>query len=286
MILIADSGSTKTDWVLIDNEKVIASYTTQGLNPFFKKSSEISEIIKPVFTDQKINESVEKIFFYGAGCSSEQMKEVIFNGIKPIFSTSEINIETDLLAAARALFKNDQGIAVILGTGASTCLYNGTEIIQNIKSLGYVFGDEGGGDHLGKLFITDFLNNNLSDDIKEKFENTFHLSKDDILRKVYREPLPNSFLASFCEFISNNSEHKQIDSIIKKSFNQLFKNHICKYPEYKKYKIRVLGSTGFYFEKQLKEIAAEFKLKIDLILKNPIKELVDYHLKFDLKSSS
>lgn len=281
MILIADSGSTKTDWVVLKDKKNIVSYTTPGLNPFFTTSSEISKIIKATFTDELIIKTIQKIYFYGAGCSSEQMKKVIIDGVKPVFSNAEITVETDLLAAACALFKNEQGIAVILGTGASTCLYNGNEIIQTIKSLGYLFGDEGGGDHIGKLFISDFLNDNLSDDLTRKFITTFSYTKDDILRKVYREPFPNSFLASFCEFISGNSENEQIDSIIKSSFNLLFKNHICKYPDYKKYKIRVLGSTGFYFEKQLKEVAKKYAVEIDLIIKNPIKELVDYHLRYE-----
>lgn len=279
MILIADSGSTNTNWVLIDNKKEVAIFTTQGLNPYFIHSEEIIEILKLTFTDTEIIKSIKKVFFYGSGCSSEAMKKIIYNGIQPFFINATIEIETDLLAAAHALFQNESGIAVVLGTGASTCLYNGVQIIQNIKSLGYVFGDEGGGDHIGKLFITDFLNDELSEDITQKFIETYHLSKDDILRKVYREPFPNSFLASFCEFISNNSEYKQIDELIKSSFNHLFRNHICKYPEYKKFKIRVLGSTGYYFEKQLKEVAAEYKIYIDLILKNPIKELVDFHFK-------
>ncbi|MGE0088314.1 MAG: hypothetical protein AB7S50_02430 [Bacteroidales bacterium] len=277
MILIADSGSTKTDWVLLTKSQVNKSIATQGFNPFFFIPEEITREVKKQFIEEKINEQIENIYFYGAGCSSDAMKEVIINGLQPVFKNAQINVKSDLLGTARALFFNKPGIAVILGTGASSGFYNGTYISKAIKSLGYVFGDEGGGDHIGKLFITRFLTDSLSKDIHEKFIQKFNLDKDQILQKVYKEPYPNNYLASFCEFIAENKSSKEIIDIIEQSFNALFENYISRYPDYKSYKIRVTGSIGHIFDNELKRIAEKHGCKIDLILQKPILKLIDYH---------
>ena len=277
MILIADSGSTKTDWVLIDKVKGDSSISTQGFNPFFFRSDEITKEIQKYFVNNETNILIEEIYFYGAGCSSDAMKEIIINGLQPVFKNALITVKSDLLGAARALFFNDPGIAVILGTGASSGMYNGTYINKTIKSLGYVFGDEGGGDHIGKLFITKYLTDSLPKDITEKFINTFNLTKDQILQKVYSEPFPNNFLASFCEFISENKKSAEINELIQQSFNLLFERYISKYPDYKNYHIRVTGSIGHIFETELKLIANQHGCKIDLILKKPISKLIDFH---------
>jgi len=195
-----------------------------------------------------------------------------------VFKNASITVMSDLLGAARALFFNKTGIAVILGTGSSTCLYDGKSIIQTIKSLGYVFGDEGGGDHIGRLFITKFLNDSLPKDITKKFNDRFNLSKDQILRKIYSEPMPNNFLASFCEFIAENKSVAEIEHIINQSFSLLFENHISKYPDYKNQKIRVTGTIGHIFETQLTCIANQYECKIDQIIQKPISKLLDYHL--------
>ncbi len=277
MILIADSGSTKTDWVLIDKVKGNSSISTQGFNPFFFRSDEITKEIRKYFDNTETNNLIRRIYFYGAGCSSDTMKEIIINGLQPVFINASITVKSDLLGAARSLFFNDPGIAVILGTGASSGIYNGSFITKTTKSLGYVFGDEGGGDHIGKLFITKFLTDSLSKGITEKFINTFNLTKDQILQKVYSEPFPNNFLASFCEFISENKASAEINEIILQSFNLLFERYINKYPDFKNYKIRVTGSIAHFFENELLFIANQHGCKIDLILKKPISRLIDFH---------
>jgi N-acetylglucosamine kinase-like BadF-type ATPase len=277
MILIADSGSTKTDWVLIDKTNGNSSISTQGFNPFFFTSEEITKEVRKYFGIVETNHLIKAIYFYGAGCSSDAMKEIIMNGLQPVFTNATITVKSDLLGAARSLFFNDPGIAVILGTGASSGMYNGTYINKTIKSLGYIFGDEGGGDHIGKLFITKFLTDSLSKEITEKFINNFNLTKDQILQKVYSEPFPNNFLASFCEFISENKSSKEINEIIHQSFNLLFERYISKYPDYKNYRIRVTGSIGYIFETELKFVADQHDCKIDLILQKPISKLIDFH---------
>lgn len=161
MILVADSGSTNTDWVIIKNNQIHSSFATRGFNPYFTTSQKLYNSLKKELPKDLNSKEVEHIYFYGSGCSTAEMQELILNGLKLIFTHSKIEVNHDLLGAARALFKNDPGIAIILGTGANTCLYDGNKIIQNIPSLGYILGDEGGGDYLGKLFITELLYDHL-----------------------------------------------------------------------------------------------------------------------------
>ncbi len=278
MILVADSGSTNTDWVILDQSKIISSFKTKGFNPYFTSSKEVFTEIK-ANTPKGVNvENIVNIYFYGSGCSSAEMNNIIQDGLKQFFTKSIIEINHDLLGAARALFHSEEGIAVILGTGANTCLYDGEEITKNVPSLGFILGDEGGGDYMGKLFITDFLYGNLPKKNSFDFEKKYNLSKSEILQKVYKESYPNRFLASFTEFILLNSNDAYIDGIIKKTFRDLFKIHICKYKNYQKHKIRVTGSVGYHFRKQLIEVASEFNAKIDLIERNPISRLAQFHI--------
>ena len=279
MILVADSGSTNTNWVIIEGNKIISSFITNGFNPYFTKSEEIYKELK-IKTPKDINvNSISDIYFYGSGCSSPELNSIILNGLNQFFPDSDIEINHDLLAAARALFMQDSGIVIILGTGANTCLFDGEKIVKNIPSLGYILGDEGGGDYLGKLFITEFLYGNLPENIHHDFLKKYELTNDQIMHKVYKEPNPNRFLASFGEFILEHSKDENMNTLVKKSFTDLFLNHITKYENYNNFKIRVTGSIGFYFQNQLKEVAKEFNAHIDLIEKNPITRLTQYHIK-------
>ncbi|MDA3954991.1 MAG: ATPase [Bacteroidales bacterium] len=277
MILIADSGSTNTDWVLTKNNKIISTFVTNGFNPYFIQSNDIFNELKQRFpTNIKINE-ITKIFFYGAGCSTVEMNEIVRLGLRKFFINSNIEINHDLLGAARALFMNDSGIAAILGTGASSCHYDGFKITNGVPSLGYVLGDEGGGDYLGKLFITDYLYERLPEDINQAFFEKYKLTNNQIMHNIYKEPHPNRFLASFCEFISEHSKDLILSDMINKSFTDLFVNQITKYEDYKNCKIRFVGSIAFYFKNQLKEVAKSFNSNIDLIERAPITRLAQYH---------
>lgn len=281
MILIADSGSTNTDWVLIKKDKIISSFVTSGFNPYFTKSEEIYIELKQKFpANLKISE-INKIFFYGSGCSAEEMKKIIYKGLRQMFINSEIEINHDLLGAARALFMNDSGITVILGTGASSCFYDGSIITERVPSLGYILGDEGGGDYLGKLFITDFLYGRLPENVHQTFLKKFRFNNNQIMHKIYKEAYPNRFLASFCEFISEQSKDSSINDMIIKSFTDLFVNNITKYENYKKYSIKITGSVGYYFKNQLLEVAKSFNANIDLIECSPINRLVQYHFNYN-----
>lgn len=280
MILVADSGSTCTKWVILEENKMVADFSTKGFNPYFTKSKEIHDELLDKFPKAFNHKRIEKIFFYGAGCSTDKLKRIISNELHIFFQNSFIYIETDLLAAARSLFHKEAGIAIILGTGSNTCFYNGSEITQNIRSLGFILGDEGGGDYLGKLFIQALLNKELPINIEKLFFKEFNLDTDKILHAVYKEEYPNRFLASFTKFIKANSSTPEIQTIIDKSFIDLFEKHICKYINYKNEIIRATGSIAHYFEKDLKKIAANYELDIDLITKDPINLLTEFHLKY------
>lgn len=278
MILVADSGSTNTDWLILENNQIKSSFTTKGFNPYFTSSKKMQIDLEAELPKNFENGKVEQVYFYGSGCSMESMQELIYKGLKIVFTESKIDVNHDLLGAARALFKNEAGIVLILGTGANTCFYDGNSIIKNIPSLGFILGDEGGGDYLGKLFLTDLLYHNLPESISKRFFEKYELTESLIMQKVYKEEHPNRFLASICEFIYDNSSEEYINNLIQKSFTDLFERHIIKYENFTNYKIRAVGSVAYYFKDFLNEVARRYNTNIDLIIKKPIQELANYHL--------
>lgn len=282
MFLIADSGSTCTNWKVVNNKDIVASFNTKGFNPYFTKPKEIASELTDNFPENINKKEIEKVFFYGAGCSSESLKQIINNGISAFISNSEITIEHDLLGAARALFQNDKGIAIILGTGSNTCHYDGKEITKNVSSLGFILGDEGGGDYMGKLFIQSILNKELPEKLINDFYLYHNLDSGKILSAVYKEEYPNRFLASFTKYLKEKSDIPEVKEIIYKTFTDLFEKHICKYETHLTDRIRATGSIAYYFEEELNSIADSFNCNIDLIVKEPIDLLVQHHMNNDL----
>lgn len=281
MILIADSGSTKTDWRLIDDQKKIHQYATQGFNPYFQGSHQIADSINSELLPQLELSTFNlklKIFFYGAGCGADSKKEVIRTALTHNFPSSIIEINTDLLGAARALCNSQPGIAAILGTGSNTCYYNGSTIVENTASLGFILGDEGSGAHIGKTFIQSYLNKEMPSDLSDRFFERFKLSTDDILDAVYKKPMPNRFLASFSKFIYQNLKEQYVIDLVANCFEQFFDKHICKYPKYKEVKLSCTGSVAFYYSNILRAVAANKKVTIDKITETPIAGLTLYHL--------
>lgn len=276
MILIADSGSTKTDWRLIDEKYEVNKFRTVGLNPFFVDRLHIEKIIKGTFNIK--NTKVDKIYFYGAGCASLNNCNIVKYSITSVFNNAEVFVFTDLLGAARALFGNEKGIVAILGTGANTAFYDGNKFVKSISSLGYIMGDEGSGAYLGKMFIAGFLNEELPSNLSNKFIEEYRLTKEKIIEIIYSKPFPNRFLASFSKFLYNNKDDKYVLNLLEYNFNQFFDKTICKYDLYDKQIIRLVGSIAFYFENELKSVALKRNIKIDKIIKNPIESLVNYHL--------
>jgi N-acetylglucosamine kinase-like BadF-type ATPase len=281
MILIADSGSTKTQWRLIDNEQGIHQFESQGTNPYFQNSEEISGILKeeliPAIQSLILGDELN-VFFYGAGCKAEDKKQVVKDALSENFPDASIVVESDLLAAARSVCGHQPGIAAILGTGMNSCFFDGNEIVENKTSLGYILGDEGSGAHLGKTFICHYLNDELPSGLAKRFEERFRLNKEMIIDTVYRKPLPNRFLASFSKFIYQNLKEQFILDMVIGCFNAFFDKHICRYPQHKDVKLSCVGSVAFYYSNILRSVSEDRGVNIDTIVETPIAGLTLYHL--------
>ncbi len=278
MILVADSGSTKTDWCLVENRNKRTYYQTVGMNPYIITSSAIDQEIEihliPAFDLLK----VEKVFFYGAGCSTDEKKSFMQEVLQKHFLKAQIFVEHDLLAAARALCKKSPGIVGILGTGSNSCLYDGNRILENVPSLGYIFSDEGAGTHIGKLLLKAYLQHKFPENLREDFAQQFPGTESQLLDKVYKEPLPNRFLASLASFAINHKKDVYIRNLLNKAFDDFFEKQIKEYTNYQAYKIHLIGSVAFFLEEVIKEQAEAHGLEIGTILKAPLDALVDYHL--------
>lgn len=277
MILIADSGATKSDWILMNEDEEPMKFQLVGLNPFYVDTIEIENILSKELTPYIENKRIQKVIFYGAGCSSVFKCMTVEDALDKQFENAEIVVESDLLGAARALFKTNEGIACILGTGSNSCLYDGQNIVENITSLGYFFGDEGSGAHLGKIFLKDFLLGKLPKEIETAFKKIHNYNRDNILDAIYNLPFPNRYLASFCEFYTDHLSNKYIFDMVSNSFREFFVNQIKQYSDYKTKPVSFVGSVAFFFEPLLRQIASEFGVKVDQVLRSPIDALADYH---------
>ncbi|MCF8299306.1 MAG: hypothetical protein K9J13_17285 [Saprospiraceae bacterium] len=277
MKLIADSGSTKTEWKLIDKGQILNSFITIGMNPYFIKSDEIHTVVENMITPFIDKSQISGCYFYGSGCLAENNKLIVNEALSKSFGNAKIEVETDIVGAARALFQKSKGIACILGTGSNSCLYDGEKIIESVPSLGYIFGDEGGGVHIGKKLITAFLHNDLPNEISEKLISEFNLNRESILNSVYKEKYPNRYLASFSHFIKDNIDNYYIENIVKESFRDFLKFQISKYSDFQKTRISFIGSISYYFKEQLKYVLNESGLELFKVMKSPMDGLVEYH---------
>ena len=276
MILIADCGSTKTDWVLCEGDDIIARVRTQGLNPTHQESEEIFEILSAELTDEITAHKPQKIYFYGAGCAYETANNRMRRALESIFATKEIEINSDLLAAARALCKHEEGIACILGTGSNSCLFDGEKIIDNTPSLGYILGDEGSGAHLGRQLISDCIKKQLPKKICDKFFEQYDLSVATILEKTYHSSLPNRWLASFTPFLSEHKLVPEINTMLKQCFKQFFQRNTMTYRR-SWLPIHLIGNIGIHFSEEIKETAESLGLSIGNIVDSPMNGLIEYH---------
>jgi N-acetylglucosamine kinase-like BadF-type ATPase len=279
MILVADSGSTKTDWALIDNDKCIYNVQTKGMNPFFQTEKQIEEEIKlSLLSHLPEGAKVEAVYFYGAGCTFEKaplVERAIANAMPDVH---QIEANSDMLGAARALCGRNAGIACILGTGSNSCLYNGDKILANVSPLGYVLGDEGSGAVLGKLFVGSLLKNRMTEGLKERFMEETNLDSPTIVDKVYRQPFPNRFLAGLAPFLSRHIEDPSVHDLVSSSFSDFFVRNVAQYEGYTSLPIHFTGSVAFYFKDVLKKVTEEMGLCLGKIEKSPIEGLVKFHV--------
>ena len=275
MILIADSGATKTDWLFCDeaNSYIIK---TEGINPFHQQDDKIDGIIvnnllPAISADCTL---ITAVYFYGAGCLPTHVGG-IERVLKKYFPKADIQINTDLLGAARALCGHEPGIACILGTGANSCLYDGEQIERNISPLGYILGDEGSGAYLGKRFVSDCFKEQLPVFLRDGLLDEFHLSYTDIITKVYKEPLANRFLASLTPYIYKHREVPEVHDFLIDCFETFFRRNVL--PYHSDLSISLTGSISWFFQEEVKEAAKNLGLRTKLFLKNPIQGMASYH---------
>ena len=277
MILIADSGATKTSWLLTDGIGNSEKRITPGINPFFRNSVSIYEELKnelPDFAQAKI----EQIFFYGAGIVNNEKREIIQLALSRLFQSAEITINSDLLAAARATLGKNEGIACILGTGSNSCFYNGEKITRHVPPLGFILGDEGSGAFLGKRLLADYLKGIVPEKLSKKFQKEFPFDYTCFLEKIYQNEKPNHFLAQLAPFIHQNISEKYCSKMVEDSFMTFVERNIFQYQNYQKYPVCFVGSVAFYFQQQLKNVLTENYIQPYKILKEPLDGLLKYHL--------
>jgi glucosamine kinase len=274
--LLADSGSTKTEWCVL-NGRSKRTFYTQGLSPYFLSAEQIEYIIKEELKPRLKKTVPEEIFFYGTGCSNAENVKEVKKAIQKVFETAKVHVDHDLMGSARALCGHDKGIACILGTGSNSCFYNGKKIMKNSPGLGYVLGDEGSGAYLGKKVIQHFLYKTFDEDLMDRFTAKYHTNSDEILTAVYKQPLPNRYLASFVTFLVENRGHYMIENIIEDSFNDFFFNHVYKYRESWTMPINFTGSVAYGFRDVLKDMCTSYELQLGKVLKKPMDGLVKFH---------
>lgn len=277
MILIADSGATKTDWcfgtTLLNQQTVY----TEGINPFHTDKANIERILRHQLLPQLPSVAPSEctaIYFYGAGCIPERT-EGITDILKSIFPQTNIHVSTDLLGAARALCQQESGIACILGTGSNSCLYDGLQITANISPLGYILGDEGSGAYLGKRFLGDCLKRQLPTYLTEGLMERYGLTIPDILEKVYRQPQANRFLANLTPYIYEQRKIPEVRTFLKECFTAFFKRNVLLYQQ--TLPVSFTGSVAWYFQEEIRETAKELQLPVGQFIKSPIKGLAVYH---------
>jgi glucosamine kinase len=275
-ILVADSGSTKTEWCLLQGQKR-KTINTQGISPYFLTQDAISALIQKELASKLKNVTIDEVYYYGTGCSNPANVASVKNAIKSVFKKAKVEVNHDLLGAARGLCGNEKGIVCILGTGSNSCYYNGKKIVKNSPGLGYVLGDEGSGTHLGKKVLQYYMYQTFDAELMDKFATKYKLTHSEILDNVYKKPLSNRYLAGFVPFLIENRKHFMVENIIEDSFNDFFFNHLYKYRETWNMPINFVGSIAFGFKDVLKSLCGDFELKLGTVLKNPVSGLIKYH---------
>ena len=286
MRLIADSGSTKTDWCLTNGQRSMVNgqcsdqitvCSTQGMNPFHQSADELLRILTDELVPQLPSQAVvDEICFYGAGCTKEQSGKLTAVLQEAFPAATYLFVGSDMLGAARALCQHEAGIACILGTGANSCYYDGTDIVSNVSPLGYILGDEGSAAYIGKRLVGDVLKCQFSDDLCQLFFEKTHLDGPTIINKVYREPMPNRFLGQTSQFCQHHRAHPEIHRFLLDCFTQFFVRNVKNYHR-DDLPIHFVGSIAMVYEAELREAANALGLTVGRIIKAPLEGLLTYH---------
>jgi len=279
MILIADSGSTKCDWIVLNDEgEIIKRPFTMGFNPYFHSEAIISTAIKQNQELSEIADEVDHIYYYGAGCSSPDLCATIERALHVIFEKAKILVDHDLLAAAYATYTGEPAIACILGTGSNSCYFDGQNVHEEVPALGYKLGDEGSGSFFGKKLLAMYLYKQLPAHIHDAFKEKYGLTMKMVVENVYNRPHANVYLASFVRFISDYKNEAPFKEILKDGMKQFMQTHVCCYDNYKEVPVHFIGSVAFYYQDAIQEAAKELDISLGQIIRKPIENIVKFHV--------
>ncbi len=279
MLLIADSGSTKTSWRLLDAPNPHRDFSTIGYNPHYIPTNEIHKSLSDVLLPQLgfAPQLVKQVYFYGAGCSSDRENKTVRDALNRVFPSADNEVDHDMLAAARAGSRNEPGIVCILGTGSNTCAYDGEKIVDNVPSLGFIIGDEGSGAHIGRILTKAYFYRELPEDLHKKFYKQYELTKNDYIGEVYKEGIPSRYVAQFSRFCADNREHPFIQDLLRQNFREFLVRHVLKYEKCHELPIHYIGSVAFYYRDILEGEMAKLDLNPGRFIKNPLDGLTAFH---------
>lgn len=278
MILLADSGSTKTDWGLVENGKLVKRLRTSGMNPFQMSEEAITEEIKTHLVPELPGTVLDEVHFYGAGCTKEK-QPIVERALRVNLTINgECEVASDMLGAARGICGHKPGIACILGTGSNSCSYDGKNLVKNVSPLGFILGDEGSGAVLGKLLVGDVLKNQMPEAITKRFFEKYKLTSAEIIDRVYRQPKPNTFLASFVPFLEENIDEPKIYNLVKESFRSFLRRNVMQYDGWQTLPIGFNGSIAKIYKKPLLEALEEEGMHLGRIIQAPMEAMVEYHV--------
>ena len=278
MILIGISGSTKCDWQIIENGNVKESVSTPGINPFFHDENEIAETIQTIPLVSTQASDIEVIYIYSAGCGSKSRQAVVKRAIAQAMPRAHHYVNHDIVASALATYEGVPSISCILGTGSNSCYFDGDIVRQETPGLDYILGDEGGGSYFGKKLLNAYLYKTLPSHLQKSFEETYQLTKNDILENVYMKPYANVYLASFMKFIETHKEDPYFVEMLTKGFSKFMDLYVTTFSNHRKVKTNFTGAISYIFQDILKEVAASKNISVGKIIKEPIDDLVSYHI--------
>ena len=281
MIVIVESGSTKADWILLDAAgQEVKRWNIMGFNPYFHSSATVAEVLNGHHDISSYAHRVEQVWFYGAGCSTEKLNAVIYQGLQQVFTEAEIHVGHDLSAAAFATYQGEPHIACILGTGANSCYFDGESIREEVPALAYILGDEGSASYIGKRLVADYIYRRLPEPLQADFDKAYRTDKDEIIHHVYHQPHANVYLASFSRFAGEHADHPYIQAIVKEGFEKFVDIHVLCFPEARDgVPVNFVGSVAKAFEPLLRSVCESRGVRYGRTQAKPVNLLVDYHLR-------
>jgi N-acetylglucosamine kinase-like BadF-type ATPase len=284
MILVADSGSSKTDWILqLANSQSIEFYT-KGINPFLQSEKEIAKILQQSLEIQKFAAEISEVHFFGAGCTNPDKREIVSNALSRFLKNAFINVENDVLGRAYATCGKSKGLICILGTGSNIAFFDGSRIHECKQGLGYILGDEGSGTYFGKKLVTAYLYECMPKDLCKDFKETYSIDKETVIKSVYQKPSANLYLSSFARFLSKHKGHPYIDNLIREGFEEFIAINKKVFLDYRAFPCHFVGSIAFYFQDILKEVCSKHLIRIEKTLTHPIKELYNFISEAELQN--